>query len=151
VAAKNFDINLLLIRVLVIALFLLVTVIAVGTYALSGFFSKAVHEFFHMLYMWFEHLFRAATVFLGAFLTYRFIRKTRGSVGSNRKTTLIGFFLSSLVFLVIWPLMTGYWHMYYVLMPFPWSTLPLQLADSGTYFAKEIPGLQGIDSVTLLL
>lgn len=151
VAAKNTDINLVLIRVTAVVLFVMATLIAVGTYGLSGLFSEQIRDLFHTVYMWFEYFFRAATVFLGAFLTYRFVKKTRGEAGVNRKATLIGFSLSSFVFLVIWPLATGYWHMYYVMMPFPWSTLPLQLADSGTFFAEEIPGYRGIDSVTFLL
>jgi ferredoxin-type protein NapH len=145
------DINLILIRITTITIIILAVTIAGIHYGAAKSLSGKARDFFHELYMWFEHVFRAFTVFVGSFLTWRFLKKTRGEVSHHRRTGLISFSISSLIFLVIWPLVTGYWELYNVLMPFPWSTLPFQMAGPGTLFGKQIPGWLGIDSVTLLL
>ncbi|MBN1409205.1 MAG: 4Fe-4S binding protein [Spirochaetales bacterium] len=63
----------------------------------------------------------------------------------------MGFSAASLLLLVIWPLVSGYWELYYALMPFPWSTLPFQLAITGKSYGSLLPGWMGIDGVTLLI
>ena len=105
----------------------------------------------HDLYMWFEHYFRALTVILGAFLTYALVKASRKTVSRLRKNSLMSLSIVSLVFLILLPLITGYYELYNAWMPFPWSTLPLQLFDSGSFFEMHFEDFRGIDGAVFLM
>lgn len=145
------DLNIAVIRILAAALLALTIVITTVQYGFSNSLDPEAVRFWDAFYLLFEHIFRAITIFLGSLLTYRFARKSTGRIPLQRRINLIGLSIASLLLLVVWPLASGYWELYYVLMPFPWSTIPFQLSVTGTLSGKKLPGWMGIDAVTLLL
>ncbi|MBN2535351.1 MAG: hypothetical protein JXB88_20910 [Spirochaetales bacterium] len=151
IQTKKRDINIIIIKIMTLALLVIAVVVAAANYGFAKNLNPSVKHFWKMLYFYFEHFFRAFTVFLGSLLTYRFIKKSTGRVPLQRKITLFSFSITSLLLLVIWPIASGYWELYYAFMPFPWTTLPFQLAMNGKFYGTSLPPWKGIDSATLLL
>ncbi|MFP4564589.1 MAG: 4Fe-4S binding protein [Spirochaetia bacterium] len=140
-----------LLKTLTLLLIVFGMVIAAIAQGFGDQLSPRTAGLMHDIYMWYEHYFRALTVILGAFLTYALVKGSRKTVSRLRKNSLISLSIVSFVFLILFPLFTGYYELYNGLMPFPWSTLPLQLVDSGSFFEMHFGDFFGIDGGTFLL
>ncbi len=149
--ANSKDVSLIIIRALALALFLLATIIASVNYGFVARLSPEAQHAWKTAYFYFEYFFRAFTVLLGAFLTYRYARRSAKAGSRELKFTLASFSVSSLLLLVILPLAMGYWEIYYALMPFPWTTMPIQLAVTGESFGATLPDWRGIPSATVMI
>jgi polyferredoxin len=141
----------IILKTLAILLVVFGMAIAALTQGFSEQLTPQMQERMYDIYMWYEHYFRALTVIIGAFLTYSFVKISRKTVSRLRKNSLISLSVVSLIFLILFPLISGYYELYNAWMPFPWSTLPLQLIDSGTFFGSHFENFHGIDGAAFLL
>ncbi|MBN2738326.1 MAG: hypothetical protein JXR70_15185 [Spirochaetales bacterium] len=140
-----------IIRVMAIILLVLAMVIATMTYSVAPSLGPEAQEFFYKIYLYFENYFRAITVVIGCALTWWLLSRTRRAASPQYKRTLIAFSVVVMIVLVLFPLITGYYDLYSALMPFPWSTLPFQLADNGNFFNHPFESFHGIDGGFFIL
>ena len=112
--------------------------------------SPAAGEAINHLYLLFESVGRGLLVIVGGAIVISIIKKKKSS-GRLRRNAIIGFMVSSFLLLIVLPLSTGFLEYYNVLMPFPWSTLPLQLLYDGAYFSTNFSDTFGGNGVTILL
>src|SRR6056297_812548 len=105
---------------------------------------------FYMVYLVFEHIVRGILIIGGAFLVYALTLGVRKKP-SMRRISVIGFSISALILLCILPIASGFWEYYNVLMPFPWSTFPLQLLYDGRFFSADLQGAFDGNGVSVLL
>ena len=140
-----------ILRTLTILLLVFGMAIAGASQGFADRLSPQMRELVHDIYMWYEHYFRAFTVIVGSVLSYRLVKASGKTVSRLRRNSLVSLSVVSVVFLIVLPAVSGYYELYNAWMPFPWSTLPLQLADSGTFFGDHFEGLLGIDGASLLL
>lgn len=140
-----------LLKTFTILLIVFGMVIATVAQGFADRLTPQAADLMHDIYMWYEHYFRALTVILAAFLTYALVKASRRDVSPLRRNSLISLSVVSFLSLIVFPLATGYYELYNALMPFPWSTLPLQLVDSGTFFENRFADFGGVDGASFLL
>lgn len=143
--------HIAVIRALAALLFVLAFAIATVNYGFGGSLSPAARHAWKVAYFYYEYFFRWLTVAAGCFLTWRSLRGRKAAATREQRFTLVSYSVSSFLLLVVLPLALGYWEIYYALMPFPWTTLPLQLAATGGYFGSALPAWRGIDSTAVML
>jgi ferredoxin len=148
VAQKIIPVILKTLTILLLVFGMAIAAIAQG---FSDQLSPPMQKLMYDIYMWYEHYFRALTVVIGAVLTYSLVKASRKSVSRLRRNSLISLSCVSIVFLILVPLISNYYELYNAYMPFPWSTLPFQLTDSGTFFGNHFEDLHGLDGASLLL
>lgn len=105
---------------------------------------------FYMVYLVFEHIVRGILIIGGALIVYALTRGVQKKA-SMRRMSVLGFSISALILLCILPVASGFWEYYNVLMPFPWSTFPLQLLYDGHFFSTDLQSPFGESGVFLLL
>lgn len=115
--------------------------IIIGTLAMgpNGYLSEHQAEILHQTYLLYESLGRGLMVVIGGLIVLSIIKKKRKKkegLGLRQKA-IIGFIVSASFFLILLPLTTGFLEYVNVMMPFPWSTLPLQLLYDGHYFSSD--------------
>lgn len=113
----------------------------IGTLAMSpGEFVNEKHqEVLHQTYLLYESLGRGLMIVFGGLIVFSMIKKkhkNKEGLGLRQKA-IIGFIISASLLLIILPLTTGFLEYVNVMMPFPWSTLPLQLLYDGHYFSSD--------------
>lgn len=138
-------------RTLTLLLLVLGMVIAAVSQGFADRLSPRMRELTYDIYMWYEHYFRAFTVIVGSILSYRLVKTSRRMVSRLRRNSLVSLSVVSVIFLIIVPAVSGYYEIYNAWMPFPWSTLPLQLVDSGTFLGSGFERFLGIDGAAILL
>ncbi len=99
-----------------------------------------VYEIFHTVI-------RTGFVLFGGILMLGFY-KTRDKL---RRESLTSLMITMIIVFGILPVTTGYYDFLYVLMPFPWSTYPLQLLYDGHFLASNVAGHFGGNGVPWLL
>lgn len=126
--------------------------LAVGLLAqvLSPALFLGLKQVFHTLYLVFEHSGRALIIVAGAAVILSLLRRSPRSAPLRRRS-MIGFTISALVLLCALPVLSGFWEFYYVLMPFPWSTIPLQLLHDGHFLSADLQPAFGGRGVPVLL
>jgi ferredoxin-type protein NapH len=125
-------------------------IIGVMAQVLAPRMSSAAGETINHIYLLFESIGRGLLVIGGGAVVIA-IFKEKKRTGKLRRNAVIGFMISSFVLLVFLPLSTGFLEYYIVLMPFPWSTLPLQILYDGFYFSTDYNQALGGNGVKILL
>jgi len=105
---------------------------------------------FYMLYLVFEHIIRGILIIGGAIIVYALtVRVRKKSI--MRQMSALGFSISAFILLCLLPVASGFWEYYNVLMPFPWSTFPLQLLYDGHFFSVALQNAFNGNGVFVLL
>lgn len=100
---------------------------------------------FQWLWSFYENWIKTLFIVIGSFLTLRIVGASHRT--AMRKRNLIGFVIAALVIHIVGPLALNNSELYFFGMPLPWSTIPLQLLDTGSgFYIKYLPifGLTGI-------
>lgn len=100
-----------------------------------------VYEIFHTVI-------RTGFVLFGGLLMLGFYQTTRDKL---RRESLTSLMITMIIGFCILPVLTGYYDFLYVLMPFPWSTYPLQLLYDGHFLAADVTTRFGGMGVSLML
>jgi len=128
--------------------------IIIGTLAMgpNDFLSERQAEVLHQMYVLYESLGRGLMMVFGGLIILSIIKKKRkNATGLGlRQKAIIGLIISASFLLILLPLTTGFLEYVNVMMPFPWSTLPLQLIYDGHYFSSDYSAAFG-GSGTLVL
>jgi ferredoxin-type protein NapH len=91
-------------------------------------------ERLNFVYGLFQTVVRTAFVLYGGFLMLSFYNQSHGL----RREGIGSLMIAAGVLVTMIPVMTGYYDFLYVLMPFPWSTYPLQLIYDGRFLAVDV-------------
>lgn len=89
------------------------------------------------IYLMYENVFRTVIVIFSSYLSYC-ILKDRKKTPKMRTTSLLSFSIFMVIMFVITPLITGINEISISLMPFPWSSMPIQLLKDGYFFSNHI-------------
>jgi polyferredoxin len=147
---KRKNINILIIQILAIALIVLGTAIGMSI-GMTRQMDEETLKIFRILFKVYENLVRASAVILGVFFTIRYTLQKKGKISRFRLTSLMSFSIMAFTFLILLPLVTGFWDLYFAITPFPWSTLPLQLLSIGSYLGNSFEDPYGMNGVTIVL
>jgi len=142
-----------IIRILKTGIFILIfgsLFIGLASQVIVPHYIPELEEPAYKAYLVFEHLVRGIIIIAGAVAVYVLLKKGKKQ-NKNRRFSLIGFSVSALILICILPVVTGFWELYNVLMPFPWSTIPLQLMYNGHYFSFNFQNAFNGHGVTVLL
>lgn len=148
-ATNKPDKIIIILRILTITIFILAFGIAGVQYGMASRLSEEGKELAHTAYNCFEYYFRAVTIFLGAYLSLRHYKQSRKKNNKLHRQSLIAFSIASFIFLVLWPLVTGFYKFYMILMPFPWSGIQFQWMAGVS--ASKAPMLWGFDGTAVLI
>lgn len=121
----------------------------VSRWFIPSFFPR-FQDSFYMVYLVFEHIIRGILIIGGAFIVYALTLRSKKE-SSMRRISALGFSLSALILLCLLPVASGFWEYYNVLMPFPWSTFPLQLLYDGRFFSADLQSAFDGNGVSVLL
>lgn len=108
-------------------------------------------EVIHWSYFLLESVSRTLLVYIGAIVTVKIIKLSKRDLTIFRKVSLVSFSLVMTTFLLIIPLLIGFLGFSYLLMPFPWSTIPFQIIETGSYFGYDFVAAFGKSGVTYAL
>ena len=147
---KKKNTNVVIIRIIAISLIVLGTVIGMSMGMTRGM-DLETRKIFVVLFKIYENLVRASAIILGAFFTIRYTLQTKGKLSRFRIASLMSFSLMAFTFLILLPLLTRFWDLYFGVSPFPWSTLPFQLLSIRSYFGNSFEMPYGADGVTIIL
>lgn len=115
-------------------------VFAPGLEAFRADRARDIHDLF-------QTVVRTAFAILGALLMFKLYKTNnalrRRSIGTLT-IVMIGLF-------AILPLLTGFYDVLFIWMPFPWTTFPLQLLYDGHFLAESYSGLFGGNGVQVIL
>ena len=150
VKAKRKNVNILILQFLAVLLVVLAIIVGMG-FSMTGQSDQATQEFFKMAHNIFLNLVRALIVVLGAFFTIRYAIQKKGTVSRFRLISLASFTTMAFIFLVVIPLTTHFWDIYLSIMPFPWTTLPLKLIATISYFDPSFQDAYALQGYTILL
>jgi polyferredoxin len=148
--SKEKNTNIVIIRILAIGLIVLGTAIGMSI-GMTRQLDPEMRKIFLMLFKIYENLVRASAIILGVFFTIRYTLQKKGTLSRFRITSLISFSLMAFTFLILLPLLTRFWDLYFGISPFPWSTLPLQLLSIRSYFGNSFEIPYGPNGVTIIL
>ena len=147
---KKKDINILIIQILAVVLIILGIAIGMGM-GMSRQMDEDTSHFFKFLFKLYENMVRATVVILGVFFTIRYTLKKKGGISRFRLTSLLSFSSMAFICLIILPLVTRFWDLYFAITPFPWSTLPFQLLSRGAFFLNRFEEPYGVAGPVIIL
>ena len=147
---KEKNTSILIIRIIAIGLVVLGTAIGMSI-GMTRQMDPEARQIFIILFKMYENLVRASAIILGVFFTIRYTLKKKGTLSRFRITSLMSFSLMAFTFLILLPLLTRFWDLYFGISPFPWSTLPLQLLSIDSYFGNSFEIPYGTKGVTIIL
>jgi len=147
---KETNTNIVIIRIIAIGLIVLGTAIGMSI-GMTRQMDPETRKIFMLLFKIYENLVRASAIILGVFFTIRYTLQKKGTLSRFRLTSLMSFSLMAFTFLILLPLLTRFWDLYFGISPFPWSTFPLQLLSIGSYFGNSFEEPYGMHGVTILL
>ena len=101
-------------------------VFAPGLEAFRAERAKEIHDLF-------QTIIRTSFAILGALLMLAIYK----GESPLRRRSIGVLVVTAIVFLVFIPLLTGFNDILFLLMPFPWTTLPLQILYDGHYLAED--------------
>ena len=119
-------------------------------YGMGDSMSKEMKEFIDWFWHFYENWIKMFFIIMASFLTLRIIGKSQRT--TMRKRNLIGFMTTALVIHIILPIITNNKELYLFAMPLPWTSIPLQLANSASvYHAEKLVtlGLGGISAALI--
>ena len=125
---KETNTNIVIIRIIAIGLIVLGTAIGMSI-GMTRQMDPETRKIFMLLFKIYENLVRASAIILGVFFTIRYTLQKKGTLSRFRLTSLMSFSLMAFTFLILLPLLTRFWDLYFGISPFPWSTFPLQLSQ----------------------
>ncbi|MBC3889560.1 4Fe-4S dicluster domain-containing protein [Acetobacterium paludosum] len=111
--------------------------------------TPAVAAFITWLWGFYENWVKTLFIVIGSFLTLRIIGSSQRT--AMRKRNLIGFMSMALVVHILGPLLLNNKELYFFAMPLPWSTIPLQLLDTGSAFYLKYLPIFGLTGISLAL
>ncbi len=94
-------------------------------------------KIFMFIFKMYENLVRASAIILASFFTIRYTLQKKATLSRFRIASLVSFSLMAFTVLILLPLLTRFWDLYFGISPFPWSTLPLQLLSIRSYFGNS--------------
>ncbi|MBN2657725.1 MAG: hypothetical protein JXR86_11750 [Spirochaetales bacterium] len=94
-------------------------------------------ELIHRVYVLYENVFRTVIAITASSISLKLIRR-KPSRPNMRTNSLLILPTSMILFLVILPALTGIPELYIAFMPFPWTTMPLQLLKDGYFFSTAM-------------
>jgi ferredoxin-type protein NapH len=119
-----------------------------------GYVSHAtpqVAEFINWFWNFYENWIKTLSIIAGSYLTLRIIGKPKRTV--MRKRNLIGFIITALVVHIVTPVILNNDEIYFLTMPLPWTTTPIQLLYEGSRFYQNhfpVWGAAGISAALIL-
>lgn len=147
---KKKNINILIIQILALVLIVLGFLIGMGI-GMTRQMDEETFKIFRMVFKMYENLVRATVVILGVFFTIRYTLQKKGKISRFRLTSLISFSTMAFVFLILLPVITRFWDLYFAISPFPWSTLPLQLLSIDSYLGNSFEEPYGMNGTSIVL
>lgn len=117
-----------------------------------GYISRATPEvagFISWLWGFYENWVKTIFIVVGSFLTLRIIGSSQRTI--MRKRNLMGFIVMALIVHIFGPLLLNNNELYFFAMPLPWTTIPLQLLDSGSAFYLKYLPIFGFTGISLAL
>ena len=106
--------------------------------------NQMLQDKIRWIYLMYENIFRTIIVILSGYLSY-ILLKDRKKKSKMRIFSLMSFSIFMLIMLVIIPTITGVFEISIAIMPFPWSSMPLQILKDGYFFSSKIEsGMIGI-------
>ena len=144
---KEKNTNIVIIRIIAIGLIVLGTAIGMSI-GMTRQLDPETRTIFMIIFKIYENLVRASAIILGVFFTIRYTLQKKGTLSRFRITSLTSFSLMAFTFLILLPLLTRFWDLYFGVTPFPLSTLPLQLISIDSYFGNSFEIPYGADGVT---
>lgn len=113
--------------------------IAVG--GLNAAFGNSENEILSknikFIYIMYENVFRTVVVIISSYLSIKML-KERKKFSKMRYISLISFSIFMIIALIIIPAVTGIFEISIAIMPFPWSSMPLQILKDGYFFSTKI-------------
>ena len=91
----------------------------------------------HWLYLIYENVIRALIVIISSLLTIKYIKAKNSQVDSFKVVSLTCFSITMFLLFIVLPIVTNFWELYSAFMPFPWSTMPLQIIAKGKFFSYD--------------
>lgn len=132
---------------------LAIAFVVLGLFAtsLDNVFAPGLEAFRAERAQWLHDLFQ--TVARGGFIVLGtlLMLKLYGATHKLRRNSIKGFLVASVLLLVFVPLLTGFNDIVFLVMPFPWTTMPLQLLYDGHYLAQDYRGYFGGNGVPIIL
>lgn len=116
-------------------------------YGMGDSMSNKMSEFVNWFWHFYENWIKMFVIIMASFLTLSIVGKSQRTV--MRKKNLIGFMTTALAVHIILPIVTQNKELYLFTMPLPWTSVPLQLANtSSSYHAEKILtiGMGGISA-----
>ena len=147
---KEKNTNILIIRIIAIGLIVLGTAIGMSI-GMTRQMDPETRKIFMMLFKVYENLVRASAIILASFFTIRYTLQKKATLSRFRIASLVSFSLMAFTVLILLPLLTRFWDLYFGISPFPWSTLPLQLLSIRSYFGNSFERPYGVNGVTIIL
>ena len=98
------------------------------------------------IYLMYENVFRTVIVIFSSCLSYN-ILKDRKKVPKMRTASLLSLSIFMVIMFVIVPLITGINEISIAMMPFPWSSMPIQLLKDSYFFSNHLES----NMVTIIL
>ncbi|MCM1988247.1 4Fe-4S binding protein [Oceanirhabdus seepicola] len=89
------------------------------------------------IYLMYENIFRTVIIIISSYITFKLL-KNRNKGSKMRFVSLITFSSFMLIIFVIMPLITGIADVAIAVMPFSWSSMPIQLLKDGHFFSSSI-------------
>lgn len=117
-----------------------------------GYVSRATPEvaaFITWLWGFYENWIKTLFIIVGSFLTLRIIGSSQRT--TMRKRNLTGFIIMALIVHICGPLLLNNRELYFFAMPLPWTTIPLQLLDTGSAFYLKYLPIFGLTGISLAL
>ncbi len=120
-----------------------------------GYAPKATPEAAKVIsWIWhiYENWIKTFYIIIASFLTWRILRRNKNKKQRLRQQNLLGFIVAALLIHILGPILLGNQELYFFVMPFPWTSLPLQLlVPESTFYQSRFPiwGAAGITTVLL--
>src|SRR5210317_534554 len=119
---KEKNTNILIIRIIAIGLIVLGTAIGMSI-GMTRQMDPETRKIFMILFKVYENLIRASAIILASFYTIRYTLQKKATLSPFRIASLVSFSLMAFTVLILLPLLTRFWDLYFGISPFPWSTL----------------------------
>jgi len=143
--------NISLLKILIVLLVFGGLVVGILAQVVSQNVNDDLSHIFELTYLLYESVGRGLIIIFGGLIVLNILRKKKKTELGLRQKSIIGFIISASILLVILPLASGFLEYVSVLMPFPWSTVPLQLLYDGHYFSMNYAHEFGGNGVTILI
>lgn len=110
-------------------------VIAGLNYGVAPRASQNTARLIARIWHFYENEFKTVLIAAASWLTFRIIAGEKNT--RHRRQNLIGIFTCAVAVHMLLPLITNNPEIYFFVMPFPWTTTPLQLLDPTSSFAQS--------------